>query len=124
MKDVIKYDMFGKVKSVKEIASTALGKVDLGAKVLSKPAKPVKQEPELETPVSEASEGKPEIKGKLLKKLVTKKQDAKETKSGEPNVITEAEQEVKNIPADTTKAMKAKSIAKAKKQDASETDVE
>lgn len=116
-------EMFGKIKSVKELASTALGKVEITSKVLPAPKAPEKEEPCMETPVCEA-EDKVEVKEKLLSKLAVKKAEVEETETNEPHIVTESEEtEVKKVPEDETKAMKAKAIAAAKKTDADETEL-
>lgn len=127
MTDTIKNDMYGKIKNAKEIAAKALGRVDLGSKVL-KQDKPVKSDADTETKTSknatsESAEGAPEIKSKILAKLSLKKQAAKTEEPVTKSKLVEECAEVKKIPSDETKAQKAKVIAKAKKADAKETEV-
>lgn len=130
MTDVIKNDMYGKIKSAKEIASKALGQVNLDSKVI-KPQAPKKAELDVETKTSknstsESAEGRPEIKGKLLKKLNLKKANAKtEEPVTKSSLVEESADpvEVKKVPADVTKAQKAKALIKSKKTDVGATKI-
>lgn len=85
MKEKISYDMYGKIKTVADIAKKALGKVDLDAKTL-KPANPKKVVKDATTKVSknptmEQSKDKV-VNSKVLKKpAAPKKANVKETKA-------------------------------------------
>lgn len=131
MADTIKNDMFGKIKEVKDLAAKALGKVDLGSKVLKTPEVKKANAEEVKTSNNLATESdatKDEVKGKLLSKLVApKKANAKTeeptTKSKLVEESSEKQTEVKKVPDEETKAKEAKALGKIAKADTDATKV-
>ena len=113
-------NIYGRIKSAKAIAEKALGKVDLDSKVLKKPApKVAKIDAQDKTSAPLVAEC---VKGKNLKSLLkkAKKVDVTAETKGSKSSLVEASADPK-VSKETTKAKKAKALAKAKRADAKET---